>query len=93
MFEIFKFIVGVCLLSDYNQIVYTLLHYNSNKSFDNILILFWIFKFNDALCLLCSYNVHSLQCSACTAVIILLLYLLLCCNNYINFDNNMRVLF
>jgi hypothetical protein len=31
MFEVFKFIVGVFLLSDYNQIIYMLLHCNSNE--------------------------------------------------------------
>ena len=61
MFEIFIFIVGVCLLSDHNQIIYMLLHYNINDSFDNILLLFYIFEFNDALCLLCTFNVHSLK--------------------------------
>ena len=36
---------------------------------------------------------NRMMLCAFTAVIILLLYLLLCCNKYINYDNNMRVLF
>jgi hypothetical protein len=39
-----------------------LLHYNSNDSFENnILLFFYIFEFNDALSLLCTFNVRSLK--------------------------------